>query len=146
MGEIMSTRYSVMFYATTGPMKGKVFAFDEHDAFLFGRLPECHCYLPDDPLVSRRHFLAEVNPPDARIRDFGSRNGTFVNDKKIGSREKGETPEQGQKRKYPEVDLNDGDAIRAGDTVFSVKIEREEAAGPVVCAQCGKDVAEEIGP
>ena len=126
-------------------MKGKVFAFEEHDAFLFGRLPECHCYLPDDPLVSRRHFLVEVNPPDARIRDFGSRNGTFVNDKKIGSREKGETPEQGQKRKYPEVDLKDGDTIQAGDTVFSVKIEREEAAGPVVCAQCGKDVAEEIG-
>ena len=130
---------------TAGPMKGKEFAFEEHDAFLFGRLPECHCYLPDDPLVSRRHFLVEVNPPDARIRDFGSRNGTHVNEKKIGSREKGETPEQGQKRKYPEVDLKDGDTIRAGDTVFSVKIEREEAADPVVCAQCGKDVAEEIG-
>ena len=136
---------SVKFVATKGPMKGKEFAFDEHDAFLFGRLPECHCFLPDDPLISRRHFLVEVNPPDARIRDFGSRNGTYVNDKKTGSRKDGETPEEGQRRKYPEVDLKDGDTIRAGDTVFSVKIEREEAAGPVVCVQCGKDVAGEMG-
>jgi len=141
----MKTKSSVLFSATSGPMEGKSYAFDEHDTFLFGRLPECHCYLPDDPLISRRHFMVEVNPPDARIRDFGSLNGTYVNDKKIGNREKGETPEQGQKRKYPEVDLKGGDTIRAGDTVFSVKIEREEAAGPLVCAQCGKDVAGEIG-
>ncbi len=89
--------------------------------------------------------MVEVNPPDARIRDFGSLNGTYVNDKKIGSREKGETPEQGQKRKYPEVDLKDGDTIRAGETVLSVKIECNKAVGPVLCAQCGKDVATEIG-
>lgn len=130
---------------TAGPMKGKKYVFEEHDAFLFGRLHECHCCLPDDPLISRRHFMVEVNPPDARIRDFGSRNGTYVNDKKIGSREKGETPEQGQKRKYPEVDLKDGDTIRAGETVLSVKIECEKADGPVLCTQCGKDVATEIG-
>ena len=135
----------VLISSTAGPMKGKAFAFDEHDAFLFGRLDECHCCLPDDPLISRRHFMVEVNPPDARIRDFGSLNGTYVNDKKIGSREKGETPEQGQARKYPEVDLNDGDTIRAGDTVFSVKIECKQAAGPLLCAQCGKDVAGEVG-
>lgn len=141
----MSVGHSVCLHVLQGPMKGKVFAFEEHDTFLFGRLADCHCCLPNDPLVSRRHFMLEVTPPDARIRDFGSLNGTYVKDKKIGSREKGETPEQGQKRKYPEVDLKDGDNIRAGDTVFSVKIEREEAAGPVVCAQCGKDVAAEIG-
>ena len=139
----MNNRF-VQLSVTAGPMMGKSFTFDEHDAFLFGRLDECHFYLPDDSLISRRHFMVEVNPPDARIRDFGSLNGTYVNEKKIGSREKGETPEQGQKRKYPEVDLKDGDTIRAGDTVFSVKIEREEAEGPVLCAQCGKDVGSEM--
>lgn len=83
---------SVSFSVTAGPMKGKVFGFEEHDTFLFGRLDECHCCLPDDGQVSRRHFIMEVNPPDACIRDFGSLNGTYVNGKKIGSREKGETP------------------------------------------------------
>jgi pSer/pThr/pTyr-binding forkhead associated (FHA) protein len=79
----------VVITVTAGPMKGKTFAFEEHDTFLFGRLEECHCRLPDDGQVSRRHFIVEVNPPDARIRDFGSMNGTYVNEKKIGSRKEG---------------------------------------------------------
>lgn len=133
------------FVITAGPMKGKTFSFKEHDTFLFGRLEECHCYLPDDGQVSRRHFIVEVNPPDARIRDFGSRNGTYVNDKKIGGREEGETPEQGQKRKYPEVDLKNGDVIKVGQTVLAVKIEGDQVKGPMLCSCCGKDVAVEIG-
>jgi len=39
---------SVHLSVTAGPMKGKSFAFDEHDTFLFGRREECHCCLPDD--------------------------------------------------------------------------------------------------
>jgi eukaryotic-like serine/threonine-protein kinase len=46
-----------------GPMKGKIFEFTEHDTFIFGRAEECHCRLPDDGQVSRRHFIVEVNPP-----------------------------------------------------------------------------------
>ena len=99
----------------------KTFPFDEHDAFLFGRMEECHCCLQDDLQVSRHHFILEVNPPDSRIRDFGSLNGTWVNAEKIGSRRAGETPEQGQKRPYPKVDLKDGDEIKAGETVLGSK-------------------------
>ena len=126
-------------------MKGKAFAFEEHDTFLFGRLDECHCCLKDDSQVSRRHFIVEVNPPDARIRDFGSLNGTHVNDKKIGSRETGETPEQGQKRSYPDVDLKDGDRIRIGETILAVRIEAGAAAEPILCSRCGLDVSSEVG-
>lgn len=133
------------FSIIAGPMAGRVFPFEEHDTFLFGRLNECHCCLDGDSQVSRRHFIIEVNPPDARIRDFGSMNGTYVNDKKIGSREKGETPEKGQKRKYPEIDLKNGDIVKVGQTVFSVKTEFEQVLGPIVCSRCGKDVAGEVG-
>ena len=104
---------TVTLRVTVGPMKGKLFSFDEHDTFLFGRLEECHCCCPDDPEVSRRHFIVEVNPPDARNRDFGSMNGTHVNDQKIGSQEMRETPEQGQWRKHPEADPRQGDRIKA---------------------------------
>ncbi|MCX6996494.1 MAG: FHA domain-containing protein [Kiritimatiellaeota bacterium] len=86
---------------TGGAMQGKEFTFAEHDTFVFGRQADCHCCLPDDRLVSRHHFFMEVNPPDARIRDFGSLNGTHVNGRKIGARAKGETPETGAKRAYP---------------------------------------------
>jgi serine/threonine protein kinase len=72
-------------------------------------------------------------------------NGTYVNDKKIGSREEGETPEQGQKRKYPEVDLKNGDAVKVGETILAVKMEVEGVKGPILCAQCGKDVSGELG-
>ncbi len=136
---------TVTLNITAGPMQGKKFVFEEHDAFIFGRMEECHCCLPDDSQVSRRHFIIEVNPPDARIRDFGSLNGTYVNDKQIGSRQKGESPEQGQKRKYPEVDLKDGDVLKVGQSVLAVKIEAEQAEGPMLCGRCGKDVAKEIG-
>jgi sigma-B regulation protein RsbU (phosphoserine phosphatase) len=47
-----------------------------------GRLPSSEIYI-DDPVVSRRH--AEIFIADAkyRIRDTGSRNGTFVNGERI---------------------------------------------------------------
>ena len=57
-----------------------------HDAFLFGRGNECHAKLPKDGYVSRHHFLLEVNPPQATIRDLRSLNGTHVNGVRYGGR------------------------------------------------------------
>ena len=132
---------SVRLEVTQGPMKGKTIAFEEHDTFLFGRLADCHASLPDDSKVSRRHFILEANPPDARIRDFGSMNGTYVNDRKIGSREDGETPEEGAKRQYPEVELKDGDRIKVGQTVISVHLE-----AAAICSQCNTPIADADRP
>jgi len=103
-----------------GMMKGQKFSFAEHDIFIFGRAGDCHACLPHDPKVSRHHFLMEVNPPNAVLRDLGSLNGTYVNGIKYGARNPGETPEQGGARRYPEISLRDGDSIRAGDTVLVV--------------------------
>src|SRR5450432_847317 len=99
---------------TAGPTIGKTFEFDEHDTLLFGRMADCHICLSEDRTISRHHFLLEVNPPDARIRDLGSFHGTSVNGQKHGGREKHETPEEGAKRQYPQVDLHDGDTIKVG--------------------------------
>ncbi len=76
-----------------GPLKGKKFEFTENDTFIFGRAPDCHAQLSDDTLVSCHHFILEVNPPLARLRDLGSLNATRVNNRKCGGRNKGETPE-----------------------------------------------------
>src|SRR6476620_10926355 len=91
---------------TAGPMAGHTFVFDTHDTLLCGRLADCQVCLPDDRFVSRHHFLLEVNPPDARLRDLGSLHGTFVNGHKYGGRDKHETPEEGARRQYPQVDLH----------------------------------------
>ena len=47
----MSNNASVL--VSPGPTKGKPSAFDEHDTSLFGRMEECHCYLPADGQVPR---------------------------------------------------------------------------------------------
>ena len=99
-----------------GPKRGKKFCFDEHDTFVFGRMPDCHACFPDDNQVSRHHFLLEANPPQACLRDLGSLNGTYVNGVKHGGRKKGETPEEGVQRHYPELSLKDGDRIQVGQT------------------------------
>lgn len=136
----------VLIDVTEGELKGKTFPFSEHDTFLFGRMEDCHCCLPLDQQVSRHHFLLEVNPPDACIRDFGSLNGTWVNGEKIGSRREGETPDQGQKRRYPEVELKDGDCIEVGQTELQVKIKvPSRSSEPIACRRCGKDVRSEVG-
>ena len=128
----------VVLSVVNGPIKGRAFAFDEHDTFIFGRGDDCHARLPEqDDTASRHHFILEVNPPQARIRDLGSLNGTYVNDAKQGGCSRSETPEQAAARRYPEVDLKHGDVIRVGETVFCVQVEV-----PAACCDCGRPIGE----
>jgi len=121
----------VTLKVTAGPLAGRSFSYDRHDTFLFGRSPDCHAELaPNDTTASRHHFLLEVNPPEARLRDLGSLNGTHVNGHKHGGRSRQESPEEAARRKRPEVDLRDGDRIRVGATVFEVAIEGRRSTGP----------------
>jgi len=125
----MSAR--VTLKVTAGPLAGRVFSYDRHDTFLFGRSADCHAELaPNDTTASRHHFLLEVNPPQARLRDLGSLNGTHVNGQKHGGRGRQESPEEAARRKLPEVDLRDGDHIRVGATVFEVAIEGRRSTAP----------------
>lgn len=101
---------------------GKTFTFTDHDTFIFGRMDDCHARIADDTEVSRHHFILEVNPPQACLRDLGSLNGTWVNGKKFGARKAGESPEDGAKRRYPEVALQHGDCIKVGRTEIEVAI------------------------
>jgi serine/threonine protein kinase len=124
-----------------GPLKRSVLTYEEHDTVVFGRAKDCHGRLPkDDGAVSRHHFLLEVNPPQARVRDLGSRHGTFVNGTKYGGRAPDERVEDAAGRSYPQVDLKHGDEIRAGRTTFAVEIEGEEETVPAGCSRCGRAV------
>ena len=136
------------FTIVQGSEQNKTFVFEAHDTLLLGRADDCHIRLAsDDTRVSRHHFLLEVNPPDACLRDLGSLNGTWVNGIKSGARNPGETPEEGARRQFPSVDLHDGDEIRAGNTVLRLRVELPPVPPASVCCQrCGKDVAAEAGP
>jgi serine/threonine-protein kinase len=46
-----------------------------------GRASDCLIRLPSDLeycIVSRHHCLLDIAPPEVRVRDLGSLNGTFV--------------------------------------------------------------------
>lgn len=149
----------VILEVIAGPLRGQAYAFGEHDTFIFGRGEDCHARLSDkDITASRHHFILEVNPPDARIRDLGSLNGTYVNGVRYGGRPGHMTPEEGRGLSHPEVDIHDGDAIKVGETVFKFRVEaaavRSEktdqdalstkAVGPMRCNRCGQDVTAEV--
>ena len=74
----------VTLTVTDGPHRGQVFAFREHDTFIVGRSKDAHFRLPmKDKTFSRFHFMVEVNPPCCRLMDMASRNGTWVNGRKV---------------------------------------------------------------
>lgn len=113
---------------TQGKSPGRQYTFDSRTTCIIGRSQDCNPQLPDDEdhrTISRYHCLLDINPPAIRVRDFGSRNGTYVNGKKIGQREENQTPEEGAKLQFTEYDLQDGDEIKLSNTVFVVSIETE---------------------
>ncbi|WP_326764480.1 serine/threonine-protein kinase [Streptomyces sp. NBC_01591] len=122
------------------------YVFDERTTAVLGRARDCTLKLPNDEhhrTVSRHHCLLDINPPDIRIRDFGSLNGTFVNDRKIGQRRSDQTPEEGAAQMFPERDLDEGDEIRVGATVFRVGVEVQHTSERLRCKKCGRDVSGE---
>ena len=124
------------------PLMGQSeFVFEERTTCVIGRDQDCHPRVPDDKahrVVSRHHCLLDINPPDVRVRDFGSLNGTYVNGRRIGQREKGQTPEEAAQIEVLEYDLKDGDRIKLGNTVFRVEIYV-----PAICADCSAEIPDD---
>ena len=116
---------------TQGSLSGKEFTFEDRTTCVIGRALDCNILLPDDQAhstISRYHCLLDINPPDICVSDFGSLNGTFVNNQKIGQRSNEQAIDKAQQMIYPEYELNDGDEIKLGETVFQVNKEVEKVS------------------
>jgi pSer/pThr/pTyr-binding forkhead associated (FHA) protein len=100
----------------------KDFSFDQHELFVLGRSRECTCSIPDDPFLSKVHFIIEFNPPEAVLQDLGSKNGTYVN----GVRH---TAERGC-GDPPRVSLKHGDVITAGSAEIRLALASSPTAVP----------------
>ena len=121
---------TVNLFVAQGPLAGRFFPFNERTTCIIGRGEECFPRLPDDDAhqtISRHHCLLDINPPRIRIRDMGSLNGTWVNGRRIGQRGADQTAEQARDLRFPELDLNDGDEIRLGETVFQIRTTEESS-------------------
>ncbi len=73
--------------------------------FLIGRADDCHLR-PHSDLVSRHHCVVMMEDGFCAVRDFGSRNGTYVNDERI----------VGQK------EIHNGDKLKVGVLEFEVEL------------------------
>jgi serine/threonine-protein kinase len=146
-GSTFGEAMRVILDVLQGPRKGRSFVFDRHDTFIVGRSRFVHCPMPEDSALSRDHFLIEINPPRCEIRDLGSTNGTFVNERRV-----------------ERVRLNSGDRIAAGQSIFRVRVEgisfppsrdsSEVGVGdtvtlsmngkPILCAACGANAPADV--
>jgi len=73
--------------------------------FLIGRAEDCHLR-PGSELISRHHCAILIDEGYIGVRDFGSKNGTFVNDERVvGERE-----------------LKAGDRLTVGQLQFEVHV------------------------
>ncbi|HTJ71064.1 MAG TPA: protein kinase [Actinospica sp.] len=156
-------RATVSLALVNGRGERSEFVFDERSTCLIGRGEDCSPRLPNDDQhrsVSRHHCMLDINPPDVRIRDFGSRNGTFVNGVKIGQRDPGQSAAQGRGLGAQERDLRDGDEVRLGRSVaFRVNVslptrepttlvvspDEADTLPPPGCVKCGREITEELG-
>ncbi|MCE9632458.1 MAG: FHA domain-containing protein [Planctomycetia bacterium] len=87
---------------SSGKSAGRSIAI-KRNTLLIGRAEQCDVR-PLSEEVSRRHCSVTVGPTEVWVEDLGSRNGTFVNGKKITERTK----------------VADGDMIRVGSLELKV--------------------------
>ncbi len=76
--------------------------------FLVGRADDCQLR-PRSDVISRYHCVILVEEAFIAVRDFGSKNGTFVNDQQI----------------MGEEELRNGDRLRVGQLEFDVELQDE---------------------
>lgn len=116
---------SVTLTVIEGELIPATLTVDERTTCVIGRGHDCTLRVPDTAghrSVSRNHSLLDINPPDVRVRDFGSLNGTYVNGERIGRRIPGRAPEDSAGSSGADRDLSDGDEIRVGRVVIRVGI------------------------
>lgn len=122
----------VIIEVTRGALAGKKYEYESVEHIYVGRQDDCGIVLPEKT-VSRYHCLLQIAPPDVKLQDFGSLNGTFLNEEKIGQRERTQTWEEGRALRHDEYTIKDGDVLRLGKQCeLLCRIE-----APELCAVCG---------
>lgn len=90
---------------STGKWEGKVIPITLPQ-FVIGRDPQCHLR-PASPQISKQHCALQIKDGKAFIQDFGSTNGTFLNEQQIAG----------------EVEVHKDDVLKVGPLAFRVNVE-----------------------
>jgi len=103
----------ILLEIKAGPLAGKQFPIVTGQTVTFGRAEgRAEIALPHDTFMSGVHFAVECGPQGCRVQDRKSSNGTFLNGARI-----------------KEAMLANGDEIKGGQTIFSVKVVADAKLG-----------------
>ncbi|MCI0457981.1 MAG: FHA domain-containing protein [Gemmataceae bacterium] len=136
----------VKITVTEGALAGEEYVFTGPTLCTVGRDAGCDLRPPSDPMhltISRYHCVFDIDPPAVRVRDLGSRNGTHVNGKKIGQRDRNQSADPAEMPVLPALTLHDGDEVQVGSLLFRVEIlpGADEASDCEVALQSQAGVA-----
>ena len=121
---------AVRLTVLTGPHKNRRFCFCGPTRCQMGRALDCFVQLSGDErdrLISRHHCQLDINPPLVQVTDLGSRNGTYINGKKLAP-----VPKEGTvlpDSLAPDFVMNDGDLLTMGGTTLRVDLVNCPHAG-----------------
>ena len=127
----------IIFKVTRGALAGQTFEYGEKTRIFIGRQEDCGIVVPENT-VSRYHCVLEITPPEVKLQDFGSLNGTFLNGEKIGQRDREHAWEEAKGEAHEEFILHNGDVLGLGSQCEL----RCVITGMEVCAACGAVFAE----
>jgi pSer/pThr/pTyr-binding forkhead associated (FHA) protein len=97
--------------STAGPLQGTVFPLEE-GGLKIGRAEDNDVVIRDDDGISRYHATLLFDHGSLWLRDAGSRNGVFVNDRRVTDHK----------------ELSVGDVVRLGASTFTVRWESDAKA------------------
>ena len=122
---------SITLTILNGKLQGKSYTYDSRTICWVGRQDNCNIQFPeisDYEKVSRLHCLIDIDPPKISIRDFNSKQGTYVNSVLIGRRNSGAAAPQNIKANIKPIDKNleSGNIITLGDVHIKVTINGEQ--------------------
>lgn len=122
----------VILEVTKGSRQGEKYIYESTERLFIGRQEDCGIVMPEKT-VSRYHCLLDIQPPVVKLQDFGSLNGTFLNEEKIGQRDRTQSWEAAKDEVHEEFALHNGDILRLGSRCeIRCLIEAEEC-----CPICG---------
>ena len=104
----------VILEVTRGALAGQRFEYDEKTRIFIGRQEDCGIVLPEST-ISRYHCVLEITPPEVKLQDFYSLNGTYLNGTKIGQRDREQSLETARASDGDE--LPDEHIIHNGDVL-----------------------------
>jgi hypothetical protein len=105
----------VVLQIEVGPRAGQTFELRPGQIAQVGRSSWADLSLPEDSELADLHFLLECGASACKLRDLNSRGGVLRNEARV-----------------VDATLTDGDRIRAGRTVFTVRFAAAAPAPPAI--------------